>query len=145
MNEKLEKFFKAFDADIKESKSRVTIGEDSEQMHVINQALIKNPGWVGYYNSRHSVLQKILLEENHKLEIMEANYFVTFKEAYDGSRAPSDNLVNAKISNCVDVQARRYVCSRLGYYDKRFKSIVQSLTKQLDALTVLSNNLRKEL
>ncbi len=142
---KLQRFFTAFDEDIKLSKDRITIAENLNQMFAINQSLVNNPGWRGHYNSQHSVVLRIKLEEDIKLTKMEAKHFIKFKTKYDGSKAPSDKFVQSKIDNCEDVQSQKYICSKLLYYDKRFISIIQSLSKQLDALTVLSNNLRKEL
>jgi len=143
--EKIQRFFNIFDEDIKRSRERVVIPEDIDQISVINKALVKNPGWRGYYNTQHSIVQKIKMEEDIVLSRIEAEHFVKYKENFEGTKAPSDKLVQAKIDSNVQIQKQKRTCNMINFYDKRFTSIVQSINKQLDALTVLSNNLRKEL
>ena len=145
MQNEFKKFFDLLDKEVANAKDRIKIADNYDAFDKINQALIKNPSWLAYYNNKYSLLCRIKTTKDHEYLIIRAKLFSKIKVSIDGGKVPSDSFVNSQIDIKEEVIMCKKLCNKLGYYEQALRSIINSFHAQLKALQTLSTNLRKEL
>jgi len=131
---------------INKARDIIAISNDINDLDRINTVVIQNPGHYVYYNGLFQKIKMIRIAQDNELGKISAQLFCQFKKhrTSDTDKGPSDKLVDSMVTNDGGYQEQKELVDKLEMCESGLKGILQGLDVQLQALQIMSNNLRAE-
>jgi hypothetical protein len=128
---------------VNSAKDVIAISNDINDLDRINKVVIQNPGYFVHFNGLYQKIKMIKIAQDAELDKIEAKLFCKFKN--NGTdKAPSDKLVQSMVTNDDEYQEQKQLVGKLEMCESGLKGILTGLDVQLQALQIMSNNLRAE-